>query len=142
MNYYAARQRGGNGRFDYTRMNDGVVVPVGYCLPYRPFEYNQPWIVPQVAEQLNKQEAQFVFKYHDDGHATAEEACACYLDYLLDHSLSLMLQGTDRRRCAVCGEPTLLTARLDMSSWSLCQQHNTRDNVARLHGPLYEIISS
>lgn len=44
MNYYEARQRKTDGRWDWTRMNDGAIFPSGPC------------------------------RSHQDGHATKEEA--------------------------------------------------------------------
>lgn len=54
MNYYDARQRQDNKRWDYTRMNDGHISPVGYCGDA------------------------------DHAHDTAEAARECFARYLLD----------------------------------------------------------
>lgn len=41
MNYYKARQRESDGRWDYTCQNDGRVWSVGYCRKYKEWTKEQ-----------------------------------------------------------------------------------------------------
>jgi hypothetical protein len=133
MNYYKARERK-DGRWDYTCMNDGMIWPVGYCAKYvDPMDYNFPGCeVFQTEHHLEK--ARVVKdKHHEDGHATADEACACYGKYLLDNKLRLGLKyGDMQRKCEVCGEWTELNACVDNQYMTLCEKHNNREEVEKL----------
>src|SRR5688572_23248514 len=101
MNYYAARQRLKDQRWDYT-LNDR---PYGYCR-----EYVDPDQYPEsIREYMTENEVQktraFQHKYHRDGHATEQEACDCYKEYMLDHHLQLDREDCNsQHKCQKCGE--------------------------------------
>lgn len=144
MNYYAARQREKDKRWDFTVMNDKRIRPVGYCRPYEPLSSS---LMPQqVVEQHNSEYGRFQKKYHDDGHATAEEACNCYREYELDNHLrfgKISLDEAKSKRQAleyceaiaghgICGEVTASAAWIAgsiSSRWNLCWQHLNRESV-------------
>ena len=136
MNHYKARQRETDGRWDYTSGNprEGVH-PVGYCRAWKPQDPNASWMLPGEAEQENAEMAPFVHKFHTDGHATSEEACDCYREYLLDHRLRLHdppLDPSTLNKCVVCGAYTAGLAELNFEHWWLCDEHRNRTEVEKL----------
>ncbi len=144
MNYYGPRQRESDKRWDYTCRNDGHIWPVGYCR-----KYEEWWVrfEEQFGHRPNQDEIDRCIanqhKYHSEGHATDDEACACYREYLLDHHLRLGLECSDAQyKCKVCGAWTSLYAEVDMRHWTLCEQHNNREEVEKLFGKVGEIWSS
>jgi hypothetical protein len=143
MNYYAARQRQ-DGRWDYTCMNDGRIWPVGYCMPYKEWwiDLKEKMGYETRPEEIARYQAHQA-QYHADGHATAEEACECYRQYLLDHKVQLNRSWDGGQfRCQVCGEWTQLFAEVDHQTFNLCEKHNTQEQVGLLFGPIGEICSS
>ncbi len=133
MNYLKARQRESDKRWDYTLMNDGLVHAAGYCARWLPWPDLVP-INPVLVEQYNASRPQ----HHVDGHATAEEAEACYKTYLLDGSLRFYDDQPSARqliRCQVadCQVYTSGSAAVGgYERWSLCAEHRTREIVATL----------
>ena len=66
-------------------------------------------------------------KFHADGHATADEACECYRQYLLDHRLILNAKWDAQYKCKVCGEWTQCHASVGNTFYiNLCETHNNR----------------
>lgn len=114
MNYYDARQRESDKKWDYTKMNDGKVWPVGYC-------------------------GESGGGHHDD----ADSARECYTKYLLDKRMRLDLQSADaQHRCEICGEFTQGHAEVDHRTFTLCDAHRTREHVAALFGTVGQSTSS
>lgn len=151
MNYYAARQRESDKRFDYTCLNDGRSWPVGYCHAYRPFDEkdlqvvfmgNADWMAKE-----NEKYGQHADKYHKDGHATAEEACSCYKKYLLDHKSRLHAKKNEEadelHKCAICGAWCANMGEVDhFHHWHLCDEHLTRESLDKLFPEVGECCSS
>lgn len=132
MNYYAARQRESDKRWDYTCMNDKVVWPIGYCRPYKDLE-GDPWVGQMVNPEYLEKARSFAHKHHDTGHATAEEAQACYREYQLDQHLDLHRKHLDTQfKCLICGEYTEEFAEVDHTTFVLCEKHNSREEVEKL----------
>ena len=143
MNYYKARQRK-DGRWDYTCMNDGHIWPIGYCSKYvDPMDYNFPGHeVFQTEHHLAKARAN-KDKHHEDGHATADEACDCYRRYLLDEKIRLGGHHENtQHKCVVCGEWTEMYADVNYQFWDLCEKHNNRQEVEKLFESVGECWSS
>jgi hypothetical protein len=146
MNYYQARQREKDGRWDYTKRNDDDIHPVGYCAGWR------EWLtLANLTEEANEHykrqwEAKVLLhrdKYHSDGHQTPEDAAECYKRYLLDQQLSLGRENhSSMHKCRVCGEFTHLFAEIDSQVWILCEHHNNRETVETLFEAPQQIISS
>lgn len=134
MNYYLPRQvdpkaeRPDAGKWRYTCMNDGKVWPVGYCTDC-------------------------------PGHETEQEARQHYTDYELNETLNLDGEYADQQlRCEArlslglagpdapkCGAWTNRFASLGpgrMVSFTLCDKHRNRENVADLYGTVGNIASS
>lgn len=132
MNYYKARQRK-DGRWDYTCQNGDLIWPVGYCDEYRDLDPKYfPGFPPEWFEHKRQEREPTKHKHHTDGHATAEEAEACYREYLLDHEIH---QGnwTAQLHCAVCQSWTTGFASVgQMGYWSLCEEHNNRTEIEKL----------
>jgi hypothetical protein len=147
MNYYAARQRQKDKKWDYTSRNDDFTQPVGYCAAYVEWTeemlkrlglYGKPENHPSLMRQQK-----FKDKYHICGHDTKEEAENCYREYLLDQHLKLNREHPDAQiKCAVCGKWTTLYAEIDMHMWDLCEEHNNREEVEKLFEAPGEIWSS
>jgi len=118
VNYYAARQRQDNGKWDFTCMNDGRGRPVGYC-------------------------AEAGGSHHD----TEEEAQACYRKYLLDTRVRYRShkegEAGTYEKCKVCGKLTNGYAEVGhLSIYFLCQEHQTREALEEVYGEVGEIWSS
>ena len=114
-------------------MNDGVVRPKGYCAGWRHDEQ-----IPSYLEGLRERfEADRAHdeplreKFHTDGHASAEEAVACFYAYCLDHLREFSARGY--MICDVCEAPT--SRGFDGGHGSLihhvalCDAHRTLDHV-------------
>jgi hypothetical protein len=105
MNYHQPRQRLVDGKpsgvWDYTNYNDNQKAfwREGYCAGWPawldlPFDPEKDSVfMNQFRDQAGKDAyvaknyAPFKAKYHDNGHASAEECYACKKEYDLDHSL-------------------------------------------------------
>ncbi len=114
VNYYDARELADHSGWRFTCQNDGRIWAVGYCA---------------------------------DGHthATQLEAYECYTGYLLDTRLRLDGDHPDtQRRCAGpdCRAWTTRYGEVDMQMWDLCDEHRTREVVAKLLGTVGASISS
>ena len=138
MNYLKARQRQIDGRWNYTSMNDGEIYAIGYCHAFHEFDNSIP-----VTEQEKEKHQANSHKYHTIGHATEEEACECYRQYLLDHRLHLNKEmGDQQKKCHICGVWTDQFAEIGINWYPLCPEHNTREVVATLFEAPVEIWSS
>lgn len=126
MNYYEPKQRTGDGRWDYTRNN----YPAGYCRKYQEFDTK---LVP-ISEAEQEEYRATAHKHHTDGHATSEEACDCYKEWQLDHQLSLdRTMSNQQQKCKVCGEWTQKFAEVGNQVIILCEEHNNREEVAKIY---------
>lgn len=154
MNYYAARQRQSDKRYDFTCQNDKRIWPVGYCSAFRhytpeDFQFMSEEAAKREAEKLNAKYAPLAASFHTDGHASAEEAQACYRKYLLDTRLQFTkelptpaAEPDTQHKCVHCGVWTTGAAFIDMQSWSLCPEHQTRAVVELLFPSVGTIASS
>lgn len=143
---YQPRQRKATQRWDYTVGSDDEnwVHPVGYCSGWkekseeelreyatrfgdRSAQELKEWLDE---ERVNKE------KYHDNGHATADEAHACYAHYLADH-IRLLPPPKDPKtlhKCEECGAFCSGAAETNDGFWFkyFCESHWTHE-VARKH---------
>lgn len=148
MRHLCARQRESDKRWDFTSGGRKGAYPVGYCAGYREFTADDLAVHDQGhADRLNAEQEPFREKYHTDGHATKEKACACYREYLLDMRLQLRrrVDPDALRRCEAegCDEWTGHYAQVGSAQmWHLCDEHLNRDTVDELMGPISEIWSS
>lgn len=146
MNYYGARQRESGGRWDYTRANRrSGTYAIGYCAGFRPLDAT---IVPaEMAQQENEWVEKHRAQYHTDGHATADEARACYKTYLLDRwEDDHARRGSHRwsgaqHQCKECKAWTQEFVEVTHVPIVLCTAHQTREVVAK-HFSVGESISS
>jgi hypothetical protein len=127
MNYYQARQRNTSLRWDFTCKNDKRIWPVGYC-------------------SGKSDGGPYDNKYHDDGHASAEEASECYRQYLLDNRL-VFDEGEGSRTMRVCQYPgcdefTSGMAEIEFCVFYLCDSHRTREIVESMFEAPGQIVSS
>lgn len=139
---YQVRQRQGNHRFDMTVSSDeeGWAHPIGYCAGWKgdPDEAEKARLEKLFgegfAERLQAElegKRQFKDKYHNEGHATAEEAYACYRQYELDNELRFWESKAEQKKCQVCEEWTTHRAELGHfhREFVLCLKHATREHV-------------
>jgi hypothetical protein len=150
--WYEALQKKSTSRWDYTLRTDDPKSgphPVGYCAGW-PGDWtsgdpakDEEIIVAayrsrEAYEAFLRREEPLKGKYHRDGHATAEEACACHRAFQLDHDLHFYEEPQTYRPCVECG--TLTTARgglqncMSPRSVPLCPAHQSRE-LADKHLP-------
>lgn len=127
MNYYEAKQRKSDGRWDYTRNNE----PTGYCCRFR--EYNQEFVEKfHISEEEVDKHNSFAHKYHSGGHETEQEARECYKQYLLDHQLRFWKTKDEQRKCQICKQWTQNVAEIGCRMFTLCDEHNNCEEVSGL----------
>jgi len=150
MNHYLPRQRVTDSRWDYVLENRRTGVrPLGYCAGYRELDPAAPGMVltPAQVEQVNALHRPLRAKFHDDGHATAAEACACYRRYLLDTTPPRFHpdrpDATTQHKCVKCGtwcSGGAYVGREDLGP--LCAEHRTLAVVEELYPAIGEAWSS
>lgn len=134
MNHKCALQRKSDGRWDYTY--NGAAT--GYCSgPYEPMKETAA-ITQDMADRWNEKMQPHAHKFHEDGHATEQEARDCYRQYMLDSSLFLPAKeppnATQAQKCQVCGVWTACIATVgSYSMFFLCPEHCTREHVEKLY---------
>lgn len=110
MNYDQPRQLK-NGGWHYTSMNDGRIMPIGYCAT----------------------------DHRDRPHATEDEARRCYRDYELNERLRLDGMISHWEKCAWPECETLTNRQVSIDGWPrwlLCDEHRTKECCAELYGEL------
>jgi hypothetical protein len=141
MRHYQACQRKSDGRWDFVQSRGSEEPrPVGYCRPAMTeadYEYLEKHLNYTTPTADRERHAATAHKHHLDGHATKEEACACYHEYQLDHSLQLDREMSDQQqKCRKCQAWTSKYAMLGESKiLVLCDEHNNRETVAELTKP-------
>lgn len=128
-----------DGRWDMTsRTNSTAPRAIGYCAGWR--EYTDD----EFAEMASRLGAGLVEgirrdveerrprkdKYHDDGHATEEEASSCYDSHLLDTHLTFRRSDDEQHKCRVCGAWAQTRAEIradaEFARHWLCDAHANR----------------
>jgi len=132
MNYYTAKQRQSDMKWDYTRNGS----PAGYCRQY--VEPDDKWFSESQKEKHTANKS----KYHVCGHETREEAEECYKQHLLDHNLRFSKSSSQQTKCKECGEWTQNFAEIGCQTIALCDEHNTSEGVAKIFDPARESWSS
>lgn len=130
MNYSEPLQRT-DGRWDWTTNRR----PAGYCCEAPTLESFEKLGI-HVSDDKKEKLVKFADKHHTDGHATAEEACACHKEYLLDNRLRLTgFTENQQERCQICKAWTQKYAQLGgYSMFFLCDEHLNRESVSQLYG--------
>ena len=125
MQHYSARQREHDGKWDYTVGS----TPVGYCRAYKdPDEMGVP-MHPDTVATIR----QFKYKHHTHGHETAEEACACYKEYLFDQRTRHSDMKNQMLRCEICGEFTQHVVYIGAYEvHKLCEKHANREGLEQV----------
>lgn len=153
MRHYAARAKESNGRWDYTVAHDGAIYPVGYCVGrFEAYWPEHPGANAQEAyggveryQEARARELEHAAKYHDDGHATAAEACACYKAFVLDHEIRYIADAAEGQAETLhrCEAPDCTDYTSGGAVWSgtsrpfnLCAAHRTREIVDALIGDI------
>ncbi len=137
---YSVRERLDH-RFDMTVSSDdeGWCHAIGYCSGWRDLGSDEevrksyPWadqfMIAMLKRDHEKQEP-FRAKYHDNGHATREEARACYREYEFDQELRFTEMRDEQRKCAICDQWTQGYAELgQFHRFFLCGDHSNRQGV-------------
>jgi len=140
--FHQASQRQTDKRWDYTVSSDdeGWMHAQGYCAGWREWTEAEIAKMPGMNWEMHKKDMDrrrpFQELYHKDGHATAEEAEACFQSYQLD--LYTRYNETEKdvaKRCKVCNEFTENRVEFgrEMSQlFVLCGNHSTRDYLVPL----------
>jgi len=137
---YSPKQRQSTKRWDYTVSSDdeGWCHPTGYCSGWKDYTEDELDALEKSGNDGMREwygeMLPFKEHYHSTGHASAEEACACYRAYELDLDLRLDVKARDeQRKCAACGVWTQGMASLgSFRRWPLCDEHRTRGQVEAL----------
>jgi hypothetical protein len=142
---YQVLQRESDKRWDMTVSSDeeGWAHAIGYCAGWKgdPDQgetdrmtslFGEGFVDRLKAELEPKR--QFQANYHRDGHATREEAEACYERYELDCELRFWESKSEQKKCQICEAWTTNRAELGAfhREFILCSEHATRDNVKGL----------
>jgi hypothetical protein len=126
MEVYGPKQRAKSLRWDYTYSNSGGCYPTGYCARksaealIERHDTGQAGSVPGISDAYVAKLISSLHKYHDDGHATPEEARECYVQYVLDNKCTIVTSTDTQRRCFGCGE---WTDRVLMAGHSARHEH-------------------
>ncbi len=142
MNYYAARQRDEDKKWDYTCMNDGRTWPTGYCSKFLEAKHHTEGGYFHTQESIDKHNG-FKDKYGPHNHGTKEEAMDCYKDYLLDNDLKFYpYKKSEEKNPAVrkeyrcqfgsCESYETGLANIDHRTYHLCDRHQTREAISSL----------
>lgn len=133
MNTLQPLQRKSDGRWDYTINGH----PYGYCCEYKPLDESGAILPAEMARQGNEKMQPFIGRFHADGHATEQEACDCYKEYMLDTRLRLTPEepenASQQNRCQICKKFTACHAYVGAYQvFTLCPAHQTRECVSEL----------
>lgn len=145
MNYYQASERKKDKKFDFTHTHDKITRATGYCAAFRPFTDDEikEWSIPAAEVTRHNSHKD---KHHDTGHATKDEACDCYRQYLLDNRAKYHDDQADAatlHKCKVCGEFTSGCVEVDHGeSLPLCKQHRNRETLEKIYPKIGYITSS
>lgn len=132
MNYYGPLQRKDTKRWDYTRTNDGDACPVGYCAGWKDKETLIEQLGEEAGNQLHAEREPYQNNFHTNGHVSAEDACECYKQFLLDFCLRLDKSFTDaQKKCEACGAWTQKFAEVKMRLFVLCDEHRNRQEIEK-----------
>lgn len=132
MRHYSARQRISDGRWDYCCGSH----PIGYCCEYVPLEVGKYGATERDVEKCEATKE----KHHTDGHATRQEACDCYLEYLLDHRTRVSKASDSQHKCQECAAWTQgLVFVGECRSITLCEDHQDRDMIKKHFGRVGEM---
>ena len=139
MAYFSPQQRQHDRRWDYVCQDRQGTYPIGYCHKYREWLPSHILIASDAwraeeSKRLNEKYSKLRHNFHEDGHATAEEAVACYRKYQLDTQLrfSDKPDENEQRRCEICKEWTQHAGWLEEKYWALCKNHQNRASIERL----------
>lgn len=137
-----------DGRFDYTCTNDAGTFPVGFCMskgraPFYSLPYSEVSdVVRNLYETEERWEAEkarhapHLHRYHDDGHATADEAIGCYRLYEVLECCHRIVDDENQRKCGICGKWTqhlALIGHVIPHEYACCEECGTFDNLMKLH---------
>jgi hypothetical protein len=139
---YSVLQRQSDKRWDMTVSSDeeGWAHAIGYCAGWRgdPDEAEKERQDNMFGEGFSERlqadweaKRQHQAKFHRDGHATSEEAYACYQQYELDNMLRFWESRSEQKKCQIC--ETWTTHRAELGDFHrefiLCPEHATREHV-------------
>lgn len=146
MNYYDARQRESDGRWDYTSANRRTGThPVGYCAERTACEcvLRSPAYGADPNCSVCGGDGRVLNPAYCGSHDTPDEARECFTRYLLDGSREE--DYGDWTGCEVCDKPTKkgLTTRPPLGDGHpLCDEHRTIGQLRALTKPVGQITAS
>lgn len=131
VRYFAAKQREGDKRWDYTCSQDDQSWAVGYCAGWdEESNVDDPDLVDLIEEHLKKLRP-FQARYHTKGHETKAEALDCYRDYLINHKVLWLTDEGVKRRCDAneCDNWTHNYAKANGRVLKLCDKHRNKETL-------------
>lgn len=137
MNYYDARKRHDDGKYDYTRMNDGRIWPVGYCAQRTACSCVGPQNGFTGAEGCEKCGGSGRVDNADycGSHDTPEEARECFARYLLDGSREITYgnwMGCEFEGCDTPTKKGMETRPPLGQAFALCDEHRDLEHLKQL----------
>ena len=135
MNYQGPKQRESDRRWDYCNSNKRTgTFAIGYCRAWIQLSSeNTRFLSPVQCEEENWRLEPWLSKFHSTGHATEEEACACYKEYLLDHEFQVRKYEDRQHKCRICDKWTQTGVEVGYVFFAnLCSEHATRAEVSKL----------
>lgn len=136
--WYRARQRQSDGRWDYTSSNTSNTWchAEGYCRGWT--EYTEDELRETDARLgegfserlIAERDRNLAYKerFHKNGHATQEEAVACYRDYVFDCERREYVSDDTQKPCMECQAwtPNVIEIGRPFGIWlHLCDEHKT-----------------
>ncbi len=145
--FYQPVQRRRDGRWDMTKSTGSTgPTPIGYCAgwveenPWRredPGGFFDEALRRRMAKSWDEERAKLLPNqdwFHQDGHATAEEAGECWRVFLVDTRLKFHQDPQAQLRCVVCESWTQGRASvrgpISPAPIALCRDHQTKDHAA------------
>lgn len=141
MNYYDALQRSGDGRWDYTKTNDGRTWPVGYCAAKIGCEcatVENGFTADPGCERCHGS-GWVDNPEHCGGHDTAQKARECFARYQLDGwreeeygnwaGCEALIDG---EKCDAPTKRGLATRPPLGHGFALCDEHRTFEDLKAL----------
>ena len=142
MRHYSAKQRADDHKWVYTCGSRAV----GYCAdtfdkqwPEECPEYLKPYMSAEDYKTEREKHLPFQDKFHADGHATKQDACECYRQFLLDMHVRKVTSTGAMYECRVCKTFTPDYVLIGNTIFVvLCKDHQSREYYEMFRPPVNE----
>lgn len=142
MRYYAASQVKSSGLWHYTCRRKDDVYPVGYCSIYETCPDCKGMGYGGTCQNENCKYGVVPKVNPCPGHATPEEACEHYREYVLDKARYTHSEDT-QQKCEICSEWTTGHALIDgYHMHILCDKHANKESLEKVYPLIHESYES